>query len=345
MRSTSFATHICYIVALFFLTCTGLAQAKPRIAVFPFDDRTTSNKDMNIGTKVADLLIAKLTTNGAFAVYDRQYVDRLLAEKDRKYDPNYDSAVAAKSGLMGTVDMVVSGQIDAFNANATQVVSGKFVTKRVETDGAVVLKVTARLISVERGSIIMAPSANAEQKGVLAKADTVAPLITKHLPGSKDGLDINQQHATNNTDQALRKLVDEAADEVTKQLATQVAQAAATVQVITTPPPPPAPKPESHPSLAGARADFVGISDGLAYIDKGSAAGVKVGQKIAVRRSVNTGLKNSGGEAILRHKAVCTLLVSVVEEGSAAGKCVPEPTAHGQDGVPHPGDEIIIEPK
>ena len=59
---------------------------------------------MNIGVKVADQLISKLAGNSAFTVFDRQYVDRLLAEKNLKYDPNYDSAGAAKSGLMGTVD-------------------------------------------------------------------------------------------------------------------------------------------------------------------------------------------------------------------------------------------------
>jgi curli biogenesis system outer membrane secretion channel CsgG len=348
MRSTCFASLLRGVAITWLFAATGFAQVeqvKQRIAVFPFDDRTTANKDMSIGTKVSDLLIAKLTANGAFTVYDRQYVDRILAEKDRKYDPNYDSAAATKSSLLGTVDMVISGQIDAFNANATQVTSGKFLMKTVETDGSVVLKVTARLISVERGSVITAPIANTEQKGVLAKADTVAPLVTNHLPGSRSGLDVNQQQTTSNTDQALRKLVDQAADQVTKQLAEQVAQSAASIpkvplSVAATPT-----NSDPHPPTTEIRAAFVGISGGLAYIDKGSQAGVKIGQKFSIRRSIDTGLKNGAGEPILRHKPLCTLVISSVEESSAAGKCVPDTTAHGPDGVPHAGDDVIMATK
>jgi curli biogenesis system outer membrane secretion channel CsgG len=355
MRPLSLSAFMRCFAFTFLLGGMSLAQGnqKPRIAVFPFDDRTTSNKDMSIGTKVADLLIAKLTTNGAFAVYDRQYVDRILAEKARKYDPNYDSAAAAKSGLMGTVDMVVSGQIDAFNANQNQVTSGKLLSKHVETDGSVVLKVTARLISVERGSIVMAPSANTEQKGVLSQSDTYAPILTKHLPGSKETMDVNQQKAISSTDQALRKLVDEAADDVTKQLAGQVAQAAVNIPIAPAGAEAAALKTEPHAGTTSStissatsttteKAAFAGISDGLAYIDKGSAAGVKKGQRITIRRNVDTGLKNGAGEPILRHKNVCTLVISVVEDTSAAGKCAPDPTAHGPDGVPKTGDDVVM---
>jgi len=331
------------VITVLFSQALFAQQIKARIAVFPFDDRTTANKDMSIGTKVADLLIAKLASNAAYTVYDRQYVDRILAEKDRKYDPNYDSAAAAKNGLLGTVDMVVAGQIDAFNANAEQRASGMYLKKTVETDGTVVLKVTARMISVEKGSILSAPSANAEQKGVLTKADTYASAVTKHLPGSKDALDVNQQKATSNTDQALRKLVDQAADEVTKQLAVQVAQSAAAMPIQMHAPEAAVKSPSD--SSGTIRANFVGVSDGLAYIDKGSAAGVKVGQKFTIQRTIDTGLKNGAGEPIVRHKAVCAIVISTVEETSAAGKCAPDPAVRGPDSVPHPGDDVLTPTK
>lgn len=342
MRNTPFAFLVRYVAIIFFLVSTGHSQSKPRIAVFPFDDRTTANKDMNIGTKVADLLITKLTANGTFVVYDRQYIDRILAEKDRKYDPNYDSSSAAKAGLLGTVDMVISGQIVAFSANTNQVASGKYLTKRVETDGTVELKITARFISVEQGSILLAPSANSEEKGVLAKSDTVAPLVTNRLPG-KGGLDVNQEQATSNTEQALRKLVDEAADDVTKQLAAEVAQTATSMPMTSAHAPEAPTKTDTHVSTSVSKILFVGISEGLAYIDKGSEAGIKVGQKFTIRRSVDTGLKNGAGEPVIRHKAVCALTISTVEDSSAAGKCIPDPTAHGADGIPRTGDEVVAE--
>ena len=355
MRPASFVSRVWCVAVLCLFGTTLFAQErpKPRIAVFPFDDRTAADKDMNIGTKVADLLIAKLATNNAFTVYDRQYVDRILAEKDRKYDPNYDSANAAKSGLMGTVDLVVSGQVDSFNANTKQVTAGMYFTKTVETDGAVELSVTARFISVEKGSIILAPTANATEKGVLDKASSCTSALAKHMPQCAQ---TNQQQTTVSKDQALRKLVDQAAETVTKQLVGQIEQSATNIQpgpatgqpatgqpAIAQPATAqPATAAASETHAAGVRAAFVGISGGLGYIDKGSEAGVKAGQKFTISRSVDTGLKTSAGKPIVHHKAVCTLIVSSVEEGSAAGKCIPDGEAHGAEGVPHTGDEAVL---
>ncbi len=328
-----------YVAASLVIASAGLAQtepAKPRIAVFPFDDRTTANKDMSIGTKVADLLISKLTTNGAFIVYDRQYVDRLLAEKNLKYDPNYDSAGAAKSGLMGTVDMVVAGQVDAFNANANESTKNYVYRKVHEIDGAVSLKVTARLISVEKGSILLAPSASNDQNGVLAADNT----YMKNPLNPKNGLGFDNTSALKNQDQALRKLVDQAAEEVAKQLSTQVSPLAATIQpIMIIRKPMPAVETKLNP------AKLVGVVDGLTYFDQGLASNVKVGDRYSVRRSSDTGLKDGMGHPIQRHKTICSLTVSAVEEASAAGKCVPTPTAKGADAVPKAGDEVIAAEK
>ena len=162
------------------------------------------------------------------------------------------------------------------------------------------------------------------------------------LPG-KGGLDVNQEQATSNTEQALRKLVDEAADDVTKQLAAEVAQTATSMPMTSAHAPEAPTKTDTHVSTSVSKILFVGISEGLAYIDKGSEAGIKVGQKFTIRRSVDTGLKNGAGEPVIRHKAVCALTISTVEDSSAAGKCIPDPTAHGADGIPRTGDEVVAE--
>jgi curli biogenesis system outer membrane secretion channel CsgG len=324
---------------IFTSACHGQEKIKPRIAVFPFDDRTTANKDMSIGTKVADLLIAKLATNGAVTVYDRQYVDRLLAEKNLKYDPNYDSAGAAKAGLMGTVDMVISGQIDAFNANANEFTKHQVVRSIHEIDGEVTLKVTARVISVEKGSILTAPSASDEQHGVLAVDNT----YMKNPLNPKNGLGFDNTTATKNQDQALRKLVDQAAEEVAKQLSAQVDPIAKTIEPVMAAVS--ASKPEVRVETKPKTPAIVGMIDGLAYLDAGSASGVKKGEKFTVRRSSDTELKDGMGHPIQRHRSVCTLVITTVEEASAGGKCTPEPSAKGPDGIPRAGDEVIASTK
>jgi curli biogenesis system outer membrane secretion channel CsgG len=311
-------------------------HVKPRIAVFPFDDRTSANKDMNIGTKVADLLIAKLTSNSAFTVYDRQYVDRLLAEKNLKYDPNYDSAGAAKAGLMGTVDMVISGQIDAFNANTNESTKSQLVRKVHQVDGSVALKVTARLISVEKGSIVVAPTAGNEQKGVLAQDNT----YMKVAVGPKNGLGYDNATATKNQDQALRKLVDQAAEEVAANLSTQLVPSAEHIPAVIV-------QPKAPVSLKSSdlTAKFVGLVDGVAYMDKGASAGVKTGDTFFVRRSTKTALKDGAGKPIMSHKPICTLVVSSVEEASASGKCTTDSSVKGAEAAPRAGDEVISSAK
>jgi hypothetical protein len=238
---------------------------------------------------------------------------------------------------MGTVDVLISGQIDAFNANSSQTTSG-IITRKVETDGVVTLKVTARLISVERGAIVTAPSAATEQKAVLSRTDSIAPSVTKHIPlvGSSA---TDQQHNAGSSDEALRKLVDQAADQVAQQLSAQIAEAAPKLPSNPTPPPPDRPIPPKME--VGNKPSFVGISDGFAFIDKGSEAGIKSGDKFVVRRITNTGLKNAAGDPIVHHREVCTLLITSVEDSSASGKCVPAATAHGLEAIPKAGDELV----
>ena len=315
-------------------------RSKPRIAVFPFDDRTTANKDMNIGTKVADEIIAKLATNSDFVVYDRNHVDRLLQEKNLKYDPNYDSASAAKSGLMGTVDIVISGQVAAFNANTQESSTGFGVMGRHTITGIVSLKVRANLISVEKGSILLAPDADNDAKDVLAS----------DMKGSLMGHSISTSDSRKSVDEGLRKLVDKAATSVAQELSTKISPLAEAVQPVlvaasATPAKPGADESHSGKSVEKAstgsfKATFVGISGGLAYVDKGSMSGVKSGDKLIVRRAFDTGLKDGSGQPIQHHRPVCILTVTEVEENSAAGKCVPEATAKGPDAIPKKGDEV-----
>jgi curli biogenesis system outer membrane secretion channel CsgG len=316
------------------------AQVKPRVAVFPFDDRTTANKDMNIGTKVADLLISKLTANGAFTVFDRQYVDKILAESHLKYDPNYDSASAAKAGLLGTVDLVVAGQIDAYNAAPTVSNSDIVFGKIHQIDGAVNLKVTVRLISVEKGSISSAPSAANDQKAPICKDMVIRGHGTGNCPKTEDQERMMDDHV-------LRGLVDKATEEVAKQLSAEIAPLAASITPVVGPPPS-APKPDlagttnnaPKPAVVTVNALFLGISEGLVYIDKGSTAGVKVGDRFTIRRSITKPFNDANGKPVVVHKTVCTAVIDTVEETSAAGKCVAE--SKGPDTVPHKGDEALL---
>jgi curli biogenesis system outer membrane secretion channel CsgG len=283
------------------------AQSKKKIAVFPFDDRTAANQTMNIGVKVSDALISKLAATGAFEIVDREYLNTILSEKNLKFDPNFNPAGAAKSGLLGVVDVIVVGQIDSFNANVTASSTGYFVATKTKQNGVTGLKVTARLIGVERGTILSAPSASSELTSLLAQS-TTTDMVQGVGNGSK----------TASLDSALRKLVDQTVEAVSTDLSSKIA-ASAQAEVVA----------HATPSVP----KFVGVEDGLTVINKGTGAGIKVGDKFIVARPTDTGMKDpDSGQAIVRKKKVCTLVISVVEDNISSGTC--------DGGLPTKGDEL-----
>ncbi len=304
--------HVIFFALLVCLaSVTSLAQSRKKIAIFPFDDRTTANQTMNIGVKVSDALISKLTQTGAFEVVDREYLNTLLKEKNMKFDSNFNAAGAAKSGLLGVVDIVIVGQIDSFDANVASAQTGNYISKKTKVTGTTGLKVTARLISVERGSILSAPSSGAEKSSTLAESST--SLIVQNVGNSSSTVD---------TKAALEKLVDETVDSVTSDLSSKISVSAAAYL--------PAPAVAAMPK-------FVGVEDGLVVVNKGTGAGIKIGDKFAVVRPTDTGMKDPDtGVAIIRKKRVCSLTISVVEDSISSGSC--------DGGVPEKGDEIAPVP-
>ena len=86
---------------------------------------------------------------------------------------------------------------------------------------------------------------------------------------------------------------------------------------------------------------FVGIEDGLVYINKGSDSGFKQGDILLVTRAVTTTMKNPETQQfVVRHETVCKLTLTTVEKALAAGKCIPD-AAHTKTGrTPREGDEV-----
>jgi curli biogenesis system outer membrane secretion channel CsgG len=332
-----------FLIVVIVLSGAGSAQSpsKPRVAVFPFDNRTTAPKDMNLETKLADDLISRITASGGFQIVDRQYLDRILAEKNLKYDPNFDSATAAKSGLLGTVDFIVAGQIDAFNSNTQDQQSSHFGVKTDQTVGTVTMRATARIISVERGTVLSAPSADTSQKKVLASGMQIT--IKNHTTNDAGG--------TKDVQQALRQLEDAATADMASKLAAKIDDVAkaneqtitpgAKSPVLVAPTSVTAVTPTSTP--APVKPKLVNVSNGMVFINKGSAAGVKAGDKFTVTRSEQTNMTDPDtGKTLVRHRTVCKLVISDVDETFSSGKCTaPNPETRSAENLPKAGDEIV----
>ncbi len=301
------------------------AQAPKKVAVYPFDDRTNSDKSINLGAKVADALIAKLSDNGAVMIVDRQYLEKIAAEKNLKFDANFDPTSAPKSGLLGVVDVLIVGQIDSFHkeVKASQTGFGSF--KITTQTGVTSLKATARLISIERGVILSAPMVHSDLKQQLSSSSAIK------------GFSAGNGNDAGKNDEALLKLVDQNVEDVAGQLAKSITGGA-----LTPPPasmiagPAVAPQPPVVAAPRTIKAKFAGIDDGAVIINKGKSDGVQKGDKFDLTR-LNTDMKDPDtGKPILRHKPVCQLVIESVDESSSTGKCT--------GAVPRVGDEASLAP-
>lgn len=300
--------RVLFVLGLFLLAIHPVsAQGRKRIAVYAFDDTTAGTRNMNVGAKVADALISKLAETGTFDVVDREYLNKIIAEQNLKMDERFDPAGAAKLGKLANIDALVIGHVDAFNANVSVQNEQGFISNKQKSVGAIELKVTARLISVQTASIISAPTANAQQSQVLAEAST-SNLVQGM--SKKSAVDTNS---------GLMKLVDQGIDSVSKDLSTQIVAASARMTATV--------------ATGAVSAKVIGMQDGQVLINRGSSAGIKVGDKFSIFRSTDTGLTDPDtGKPVFRRKKVCDLLISDVDDSVSSGKC---------DGLTQAGDQVV----
>lgn len=289
------------------------AQARKRIAILSFDDRSVQTQSMGIGQRVTDELISTLAGTGSFEIIDREYLRKILAEQTQGYGDRFSADGAAKLGKLANADILILGQIDAFSANVTTENQTSMLGSKVVQNGVVSLRGTARVIQVETGTIILAPSVSSEQKAVLGQSSNTSGAMVRgfSIPGSSKA---------QNNQTSLPKLVDLAVHDIATQLSAKISTSTIGMQAAPAPP------------------KFVGIEDGMIVVNKGQKAGIKVGDKFSVVRPTDTGMKDPDtGQAIIRKKKQCVLTITVVEDTISSGKC-------DGDGVPQAGDEFAPVP-
>src|SRR4029077_14780770 len=168
-----------------------------------------------------------LADSTVFEVIDRQHLKRIMDEQKTKATEGFDLESAVKTGKLANVDAIVIGTVNSFSSNVDAKEEGSLMGKKTTQTGVVSLKVTARLISVETGSVVAAPSATAEKSVVLGqeKASNVGGFLT----GNKSA-NSSSKSGVGNAQAALSKLVDQAVDEVAKTVAQQIDAKASSIQ-------------------------------------------------------------------------------------------------------------------
>ncbi len=290
------------------------AQTRRKIAIM-FDQSYANGRPTDISERIADALTSKLAGNSGFDVMDREHLNQLIGEQNRKFDAHFDPSDMIKTGKLNGIDVLVTGRIEAFHADTAREASSGFFANRTKVNGEVELSVTSRLISVETGSILAAPAANVEKRDLLAQRTDV-------MPRGQQGPFSSKTTGATNLDAALLTLVNKSVDEVAAGLASQIQRAAATM-------------PQSSLVLSASVAKVVGMQGDAVLINHGSNAGIKMGAQFVISRAVDTGLKDpDSGQEIFRRKKVCTLAITETDESVALGKC---------DGaMPAAGDEAKL---
>ena len=280
-------------VALFLLfgPCALPAQTARRIAFLP-----ANSKFADLENRVSDGLVGRFAGRPGLSVIDRESIERIIKEQNFQNSDRSSPDTAVRIGKIAGVGQVVMVQVDAASYTAQAQKSGNTTT----ATGTVILQAHARMIEVETAAILTQPSSSFEDHVVIATATEhkAVNFGAYHKPASQttEGDDPKVVET-----KEVSKAVDAVATDLAGKLSGTLAAAAA-------------PKPEP-PLVAG-------IANGSVYIDEGSAAGIKAGDRFQVTREVKIGLNDPRTNQPMTKKIqVCQLTVTDVDEKDASGTC------------------------
>lgn len=289
------------------------AAQKKRVAVLDFDYATVHSRvsaifgtDQDIGKGITDLLVDKLVASGAYSVIERKALDKILAEQNFSNSDRADSTTAAKIARILGVDAIIIGSITQFGRDdkSTNIgggalggISGRFGVGGVRRSRATaVVGITARMINTETAEIL----ASASGKGESSRSGT--GLLGAGGGGGTAAGGVLDMRASNFANTVLGEATNAAVEDVASQLAAKAGSLPTRAVVID-----------------GLVADAA--PDGTIIINIGSRAGVKVGDKLTVRRKVRE-VKDPATGRVLRsvENTLGELVINEVDEQSAVGK-------------------------
>jgi curli biogenesis system outer membrane secretion channel CsgG len=310
-------------VVLVAFGATAAAQSKPRVAIFDFDYATVHDSvgtlfggDVDVGKGVADLLVKELVKGGQFSVIEREQLDKVLAEQNFSNSDRANPTTAAKLGKLLGVDAIVIGSISQFGRDdkATSVGGGGFGLGRFGIGGVsrkesnAVVGLNARMVNIDTAEII----AVAEGKGESKRSGTSL------LGGGGGPAGLGGGNIDMSSSNFAGTILGEAVHQAVQTLSGDLGQNSGKVQA-------------RQVTIDGLVADAAG---GTLILNVGTQAGVKVGDKLAVKRTGREIKDPATGRVIRRiEETVGEVVITEADETSAVG------TFSGS-GQPQVGDRV-----
>jgi curli biogenesis system outer membrane secretion channel CsgG len=302
------------LVLLFTMSASSQAQKKKRVAVMNFDYGTVqtdvqaifgTNKD--IGAGITDLLVDKLVQDGVFSVIERKELDKIIKEQNFSNSDRADASSAAKIARILGVDGMIIGSITQFGRDdhSTKIgggalgnVTGRFGVGGIKkSESNAVVQITARIIDTSTAEILASASGKGESTrkgtGLLGAGGSV------YGPEAGLGIDMKSSNFANT-------IIGEAVGKAVTDLGGKLEASASRLPTVVV-------------QVSGTVADAA--PDGTLIINIGSKAGLKVGDKLDVKRGVRNVTDPTTGKVLRKiEDMIGTMVVTEVEEGSAVGK-------------------------
>ena len=313
------------VVSLALCAVVHAQSSKKRIAVFDFDYAAVQNSAsaifgtrQDVGRGVADLLVDRLVTDGRYSVIERKAIEKIMAEQNFSNSDRVDPTSAAKLGRILGVDAIVIGSITQFGRDdENRTVGGTAfggIANRYGLGGVgqrkakAVVGISARLVSTDTAEIL----AVASGKGQSTRSG--ASLLGAGGSGGDGGGGIYDMSSRNFAETILGEAVAQSVTQVAAGLEQSAAQLPAHVTAV-----------------SGLVAD---VSGKTLIINVGSKAGVKVGDRLAVKRTGREITDPATGKVIRRiEESLGDLTITEVDDASAVG-------TYSGAGTPKVGDSV-----
>jgi curli biogenesis system outer membrane secretion channel CsgG len=303
------------LVAALFIAC-GLAavaeaQAKKRVAVLDFDYATVRSDvaaffgtQTDVGKGVADLLVTKLVQNGTYSVIERKQIDKVLAEQNFGASGRVDDATAAKIGRILGVDVLILGSIHTFGRDDSRRSQAGGVSVPVPGFGGVklgrkkdkaVVGINFRMVSTDTAEILAAGDARGESKREGALISGAGSIGGVYGAGGTD------MSSSNFAETVIGEAVYDVVNKITLQVESKATALPARAAM----------------KVDGMVADVVGST---VVLNVGTKAGVKVGDRLSVRR-VTREVKDPATGQVIRvlTEKVGEVVITEADEVSAVG--------------------------
>ena len=293
------------------LAASAVAQPKRRVAVMNFDYATVRSSvaavygtDQDIGKGIADLIVENLVQSGKYSVIERKAIDKIMAEQNFSNSDRVDANSAAKIGRILGVDAIIMGSITQFGRDdqskgvaggAMDRLGGRFGLGGVRrTQAKAVVGVSARMVNTDTAEIL------ATAKGVGQSSRSGTSLL-----GAGGGQIVGGGAADMTSKNFANTILGEAVNNAVVQLCGQLDYSAAKL-------------PAKVFVLQGLVAD---ASGGQLVINIGSRAGVKVGDRLQVRRKIRDVKDPETGKVIRSiENSLGEVTITEVDERSSVGQ-------------------------